>query len=58
MTDKFYYRITRKEDEEILFAAVGLPIKAEKLCEFIGLGDGFAAEQISKEEYEAGVDEE
>lgn len=48
---KWYYRITETESGEYCFATVSLPIKEEKLCEFLGL-KGYTAKQISKEEYE------
>lgn len=48
---KWYYRLTDNITCESFRACVNLPIKEEKFCEFLGL-EGYAAKQISKEEYE------
>lgn len=46
-----YYKITHKETGDIYFGSCELPIKAEKLCEVLGLDD-YTAEVVTEEEYE------
>lgn len=46
-----YYKLTCKKDGCVYYASCELPIKPEKICEFIGL-DGYTAEIVSKEEYD------
>ena len=52
-----YYKIKHKGTQEELYAKCDLPVKAEKLCEILGL-DEFTAEIISKEEYDRETDDE
>ena len=57
MADEYYYRIININTGDDYYAKCDLPIKANKLCEILGL-DGYRAEAISKEEYFAEVDDE
>lgn len=52
-----YYKIKHKGTGEEFYAKCDLPVKAEKLCEILGL-DEFTAEIISKEEYDRETDDE
>lgn len=56
MSEKYYYKIININTGGELYATCDLPVKAEKLCEMLGL-DGYRAEAISKEEYFAEDDE-
>lgn len=46
-----YYKIKHKETSEEFYATCEMPIKAEKICEVLGLED-YTAEIVTKEEYE------
>ena len=50
MADEYYYRIININTGDDYYAKCDLPVKADKLCEILGL-DGYRAEVISKEEY-------
>lgn len=56
MADEYYYRIINISTGDDYYAKCDLPVKADKLCEILGL-DGYRAETISKEEYYAEADE-
>lgn len=56
MADEYYYRIINISTGDDYYAKCDLPVKADKLCEILGL-DGYRAEVISKEEYYAEADE-
>lgn len=57
MADEYYYRIINISTGDDYYAKCDLPVKANKLCEILGLDD-YRAEAISKEEYFAEVDDE
>ena len=40
-----------KDTGDTFYASVSLPVKEEKLCEFIGLSDRFSAREITEQEY-------
>lgn len=56
MADEYYYRIINISTGDDYYAKCDLPVKADKLCEILGL-DGYRAEVISKKEYYAEADE-
>lgn len=55
---EWYYKFINIRTGDDYYAKCDLPVKAEKLCEILGL-KGYRAEAISKEEYysEVGDDE-
>lgn len=56
MAEKYYYKIINESTGEDFYAECSLPVKAEKVCDILEL-DGYRAEAISKEEYDAEDDE-
>ena len=56
MAEQYYYKIIDISTGDEFYAKCDLPVKADKLCEILGL-DGYRAEAISKEEYFAEADE-
>lgn len=56
MSEKFYYKITSKDGEN-LYVSVNAHAKADKLCKFFGLDDCTAVE-ITKEEYDENAEDE
>lgn len=48
---EWYYRIIEISTGEQYLSKANAPVKAEKLCELLGL-DGYTAEGITKEEYD------
>ena len=55
--EKWYYEITDTITGEALLVKASLPIKQEKLCDFLGL-DGCTAVSVTKEYYEENVDDD
>lgn len=54
---KWYYKFENGNEEETLYCAVNLPVKSEKIADFLGLEDfNYTVTQISKEEYEENTD--
>ena len=47
-----YYKIINDSTGDELYAKCNLPVKAEKLCDILGV-EGYHAESISKEEYDS-----
>ncbi len=55
--EQYYYKIINTKTGDDYYAKCDLPVKADKLCELLGLND-YRAETISKEEYYAEADDE
>lgn len=52
MANNRYYKIIDNETGELeCYVKANLPIKAEKLCEILGIADEFYAEEITEKEY-------
>lgn len=53
---KYYYEITDNKTKESLYVSVNLPVKADKLIEFMGIEavykNGAKVKRISKKKYE------
>ena len=57
-SEKWYYEIKDKETGETAFISAPLPIRQEKLCEFLGLDNFFVCSRtITKQEYDGEIDD-
>ena len=56
ITKKYYYKITSIDGTE-LYVSTDLPLKSNKLCEILGLGD-YTAVEITKQEYDENTEDE
>lgn len=56
---KWYYKICNENDETILYCSVDLPVKAEKLAEFLGFEEfNYTVTEISEKEYFENIENE
>lgn len=52
MKGKWYYKLFNDNEEETLYCAVNLPVKSEKLAEFLGFEKfNYTVTEISEREY-------
>ena len=56
IVERHYYKITNIDSTE-LYVSTNLPLKSNKLCEILGLGD-YTAVEITKQEYDENTEDE
>ena len=52
MIKKWYYKLYNEKSKETFYCSLNIPIKAEKIIEFLGLEEfNYIAVEISEDEY-------